>query len=134
MMMMMMMQAYNNRASVRQDEQNLSNHINIETIREHRRDIAKLLNYNNYAEMSMETKMAGGIERVVAMLDGLRVKFSPLAAQELTALHQFVRSEGFKEKLELWDIPYWRRRQRDHIYKVLYPTNNTFIPSAVYLV
>ena len=34
-----------------------------------RKDIAKLLGYENYAQMSMETKMAGSVENVMNMIE-----------------------------------------------------------------
>ena len=34
-----------------------------------RRDIANILGYDNFAQMSMETKMAGSVENVLNMLD-----------------------------------------------------------------
>ena len=35
----------------------------------YRKDIAKLLGYENYAQMSMETKMAGSVENVMNMIE-----------------------------------------------------------------
>jgi oligopeptidase A len=111
-------QAFNNRSSIGQDEMNLSNHTVIESIRQHRRDIAKNLGYANFAEMSMETKMAGSVENVLGMIDSLRTKFQPLAEEEMNRLQEFARSEGFTDKLQMWDLPYWRRRHRQHLYKL----------------
>jgi Zn-dependent oligopeptidase len=33
-----------------------------------RRDLAKQLGFQNFAEMSMETKMAGGIETILSLI------------------------------------------------------------------
>ncbi len=61
--------AFNNRAAIDQDEQNLSNHVIIKDIRQARRDIAQLLGFENFAQMSMETKMAGSVENVLNMIE-----------------------------------------------------------------
>lgn len=110
-------QAYNNRASISQDEQNLSNHIVIESIRQHRKDIANKLGFSNFAEMSMETKMAASIDNVMSMINSLKIKFQPLCEEEITSLQEFAQSEGFTEKLQMWDVMFWRRRQREHLFK-----------------
>ena len=34
-----------------------------------RRDIANMLGYENFAQMSMETKMAGTVENVISMIE-----------------------------------------------------------------
>ena len=34
-----------------------------------RKDIAQLLGYENFAQMSMETKMAGSVENVMHMIE-----------------------------------------------------------------
>jgi len=43
-----------------------------------------------------------------------------MAEEEVTRLQEFAQSEGFTDKLQMWDLPYWRRRQRDHLFKYLY--------------
>ena len=44
----------------------------------YRKDIAKLLGYENYAQMSMETKMAGSVENVMNMIERSVVLFVSL--------------------------------------------------------
>ncbi|XP_064619158.1 uncharacterized protein LOC135482749 [Lineus longissimus] len=110
-------QAYNNRASVGHNDQNLANHKAINELRTHRRDIANLLGYDNYAQMSMETKMAGNVENVLNMIESLKRVFKPAAEEEIATLQEFAQSEGFTGTLALWDIPYWQRRQREHLHR-----------------
>ena len=61
--------AYNNRAAIGQDSQNLSNHVTIKDIRLARNDIAEMLGYKNFGQMSMQTKMAGSVENVLNMIE-----------------------------------------------------------------
>ena len=110
--------AYNNRASVNFNDRNLGNHKLIEELRNYRKDIAELLGYDNFAEMSMETKMAGSVENVLNMIETLKGKFRPLAHEEIAELQKFAASEGFRDSLQVWDVAYWRRKQREHLYKV----------------
>ncbi|XP_076435405.1 uncharacterized protein LOC143275299 [Babylonia areolata] len=109
--------AYNNRASVNFNDRNLGNHKLIEELRNYRKDIAELLGYESFAEMSMETKMAGTVENVLNMIETLKGKFKPIAQEEIAELQQFAASEGFHDQLQMWDVAYWRRRHRDHLYK-----------------
>ena len=46
----------------------------------------------------------------------MKTKFRPVAVEELIALENFAREEGFNGDLELWDIPYWRRRMKDRLF------------------
>jgi len=47
----------------------------------------------------------------------LKGQFKTTAEEELTRLQEFARSEGFTERLQMWDLPYWRRRQKQHMFK-----------------
>ncbi|KAL5018692.1 hypothetical protein ScPMuIL_004414 [Solemya velum] len=111
-------QAHNNRASVNFVSQHLANHKLIETIRMYRQDIAGLLGYSSFAEMSMETKMAGTVENVLNMLEVFKSKFHPLAVEEIKVLQDFADSNGFHDKLNMWDIPFWRRKHHDTLYSI----------------
>jgi len=47
----------------------------------------------------------------------LKGQFKPIAEEEVTRLQEFAWSEGFTDKLQMWDLPYWRRRQKQHLFK-----------------
>ncbi|XP_076453908.1 uncharacterized protein LOC143289021 [Babylonia areolata] len=110
--------AYNNRASVNFNDRNLGNHKLIEYLRQYRRDTAEMLGYDSFAEMSVENKMAGSVEKVLDMIDTLRRAFWFQAKEEIAELQKFAASEGFRDQLQMWDMAYWRRRHREHLYKV----------------
>ncbi|XP_041362646.1 probable cytosolic oligopeptidase A [Gigantopelta aegis] len=110
--------AYNNRAAVIHAPQHLTNHKVIEDIRTYRRDLAKLLGFENFAEMSMETRMAGSVKNVLNMIETFKGKFKPLAEEEIADLAYFAESNGFQNELQMWDVSYWRRRQEEHLFKL----------------
>lgn len=63
--------------------------------------------------MSMETKMAGSVENVMNMLETLRTYARPAQEAELEGLYAFALESGFEgARMELWDVPYWKRKQR----------------------
>lgn len=111
-------QAYNTRAGPMQQERDLGNHKIITEIRTLRRDIANILGYDNFAQMSMETKMAGSVENVLNMLEMFKNHFKPIAREELDELQDFAVSEGFPHQLECWDVPYWRRRHKQKYFGI----------------
>ena len=36
--------------------------------------------------------------------------------KEIGELREFAASEGFDANLDIWDIPYWRRKQGQNLY------------------
>uniref|UniRef100_U5EY96 Putative oligopeptidase n=1 Tax=Corethrella appendiculata TaxID=1370023 RepID=U5EY96_9DIPT len=100
------------------NDKSLDNSVHLEEIRSFRNRQAKLLGYDNFAKMSMETKMAGSVENVKKFLENL-LKFAKSAQEnELQALEAFANENGFKGKLESHDVPYWRRRHSDSLCKI----------------
>ncbi|XP_019871362.2 uncharacterized protein LOC109599775 [Aethina tumida] len=111
-----MWQAMVSRGSSYRDKE-LTTSLNLEEIRFIRRDIAKILGYETYVDMSMETKMAGSASSVQNMIKGLLQYALPAQEIELNTLHEFAVERGFKEeRLQLWDVPYWRRKQKKTLY------------------
>ncbi len=80
-----------------------------------RAKLAKLLNFKNYVEYSLATKMAENSEQVLSLLHALAEKAMPRAKQELDALRNFARNHGIK-KLAPWDINYYEEKlsQKKH--------------------
>ncbi|NJL63991.1 MAG: M3 family metallopeptidase [Methylacidiphilales bacterium] len=80
-----------------------------------RQELAKLLGYKNYAEVSLATKMAPNVEAVSKLLSELRTSSYNAAVKELEELKAFATSQGAPEAkdLQLWDISFWAERQRE---------------------
>lgn len=80
----------------------------VRDIRQVRLDIAVSLGYKSYAEMSMDTKMAGSVETVQALIKNLSGKAKQGQEAELEALQKYAESRGFTEEIELFDVEYFR--------------------------
>ncbi|KAD2034900.1 hypothetical protein E3N88_41986 [Mikania micrantha] len=80
---------------------------------------AKLLGYNNYAELSMATKMAT-VNKAEELLEKLRSASWNVAVQDMEDLTQFAKSQGAPEADELthWDVVYWSERLRESKYEI----------------
>ncbi|CAM8934404.1 unnamed protein product [Rhodiola kirilowii] len=80
---------------------------------------AKLLGYNNYAEVSLATKMAT-LDKAEELLEELRVASWKAAVQDMEDLKAFSKSQGAAEADELthWDLNFWSERLRESKYEI----------------
>lgn len=88
----------------------------IKKILELREEEAKLLGYNNFAEVSLAPKMATSPEQVLNFLRELAAKAKPYAEKDLQELQQFATETLGLPKLEAWDIPYASEKLRQARY------------------
>lgn len=95
----------------------LGTSVHLEEIRYLRRDMANLLGYNTFVDMSMETKMAGSKENIQNMYKTLLEYAKPAQENELKELHNFALEHSFDgARIELWDVPFWRRKHCKTMY------------------
>lgn len=80
-----------------------------------RQEQAQLLGFNNYAELSLATKMAETPDQVMQFLRDLAAKAKPQAEKEFAELEAFARSQG-AEPLAPWDVSFWSERLRESRY------------------
>lgn len=73
----------------------LENSTHIEEIRFLRREQAKILGFKTYADISMETKMAGTVNNVKITLNKLLERAFPAQQLELRSLNDFATERGF---------------------------------------
>ncbi|XP_048334773.2 organellar oligopeptidase A, chloroplastic/mitochondrial isoform X2 [Ziziphus jujuba] len=80
---------------------------------------AKLLGYNNYAELSMATKMAT-VEKAEKLLEKLRSASWDAAVQDVEELRTFAKKQGALEADDLnhWDINFWSERLRESKFDI----------------
>ncbi|KAL8160232.1 hypothetical protein V2J09_001769 [Rumex salicifolius] len=80
---------------------------------------AKLLGYNNFAEVSMSMKMAT-IDKAQELLEKLRVASWDRAVQDVNDIKSFAKEQGAAEAddLTLWDITFWSERLRESKYDI----------------
>lgn len=82
-----------------------------------RHELAELLGFNNYAEMSLHTKMADEPTQVLTFLDDLASKSLPQAKQEYAEVEAFAEQQGVQQ-LEAWDVPYYSEQLKQQRYAI----------------
>lgn len=91
----------------------LDNNPLIDRILELRQELANLLGFQNFAQLSLASKMAPNVEAVEALLEELRHVSYNAAVQDLETLQAFAKAKGETEDLKHWDISFWAERQRE---------------------
>ncbi len=93
----------------------LNNQPIIERILELRQELASLLSFENYAQLSLASKMAPNVAAVEALLEELRQASYDAAVKDLEALKAFAATKKAPEAEDLqhWDTSFWAERQRE---------------------
>lgn len=81
-----------------------------------RQEAAQILGYQNYAEVSLATKMATSPLQVLDFLKKLAIKAKPYAMQDLQALQQFAAEKLNLHTLEAWDLAYVSEKLQQERY------------------
>ncbi len=79
---------------------------------------ARLLGFNDYAELSLATKMAERPEQVIDFLLDLARRSRPLAEQDLAAVTAYARAQDGLTTLEAWDQPYYSEKLRQATHAI----------------
>ncbi len=112
-------EAYSTRASDRGiTDKSWNNAGNMEEIVAKRREKAKLLGFRNYAEYSLETKMATSVEQVVEFLLDLARRSRQAAIDEVNERQSYAESLGFSGDIEAWDYAYYSEKLKQHRYRI----------------
>ena len=88
----------------------------IARIVELRREIAQLLGYKNFAEVSLVPKMAQSPDQVLAFLEDLARRARPFAEKDVAELRTFARERLGLDPLESWDVAYASEKLRVERY------------------
>lgn len=88
----------------------------INKILELRQEEAQMLGFENYAEVSLASKMATSPQQVLEFLRKLAGKAKPYAVLDLQALQQFALDKLNLPKLEVWDLEYVSEKLRQERY------------------
>jgi len=104
--------AYVTRASTLSDNGKFDNSAVMTQILKLRTQKAKLLGFNNYAELSIERKMAKNINEVRQFLINLADKSREFAKQELQELKDFAAKNGVLD-LQSHDVAYFSEKLRE---------------------
>ncbi len=76
---------------------------------------AQLLGFNNFAELSLATKMADTPKQVVEFLENLASRAKPFAAQDMLELVDYAKQLGIDD-MQAWDVSYVSEKLREDKY------------------
>ena len=105
----------------------------IARIVELRRELARLLGYDSYAEVSLVPKMAESPAQVLAFLDDLARRARPFAERDAAELRGFAREKLRLETLEAWDVAYASEKLRLERYSFSDQEVKRYFPEDVVL-
>ena len=94
-----------------------------------RHELSLLLGFNNYAELSLATKMAESPEQVEAFLTDLADQSTAVAKKDFQELEDFAKSLGVKQ-LSAWDIAFYSEKLRLEKYCLSQEELRPYFPSA----
>ena len=88
---------------------------NIDRILALRREKSNILGFDNFAELSLASKMAPNVAAVENLLESLRSASFEAAKQDLEDLRAFAIAQDAAEANDLkhWDLAYWSERLRE---------------------
>jgi len=89
---------------------------NIVELLQLRAEEAALLEYKNFAEVSLVPKMAESPQHVIGFLEDLAQRARPFAEQDLAELRSFAGDELGLRQLEAWDMAYASEKLREKRY------------------
>ncbi|MDM5091478.1 oligopeptidase A [Aeromonas bestiarum] len=81
-------------------------------------ELARLLGFGNYAELSLATKMADKTEQVVGFLSDLAAKSLPQGKAELEEIRTFAAEQHGQSELAAWDLPYYAEKLKQHKFSI----------------
>jgi oligopeptidase A len=94
----------------------LDNSALIQEILQLRLEEAKLLGYQNFAEVSVATKMADSPEKVISFLRDLAKRARPFAEKDLADMRQFAAENLGLQDPQAWDWPYIGEKLKEARY------------------
>lgn len=94
----------------------LDNQPIIERTLELRQQIADILGYTTYAELSIARKMAPSVAAVESLMEELRSASYEAAVQEIEDLKTFAEAHGDTHDIKHWDMTFWVERMREENY------------------
>ncbi|MDG9923488.1 MULTISPECIES: oligopeptidase A [unclassified Pseudomonas] len=82
-----------------------------------RQELARLLGFAHYSELSLASKMADNTDQVLHFLRDLALRSKPFAAQDLEELKAFATEQGVSD-LQSWDVGYFSEKLRQQRYSI----------------
>ena len=98
-----------------------------------RHELARLLDFANYAEYSLATKMADSTDEVMKFLHDLAARSKPYAEKDLDEVKQYAKQHHANHDLQPWDIAYYSEKLRQHKYAITQEELKPYFPEPVVL-
>mgnify|MGYP000389118313 FL=1 len=98
-----------------------------------RHELAELLGFNSYADMSLATKMAETPEQVFSFLEDLADKSKPQAEQELAELTAYAKDKHGVTELAAWDYAYYGEKLKQEKYAISDEVLRPYFPANTVL-
>ena len=83
-----------------------------------RHELANLLDFDNYAQHSLATKMAKNTGEVMEFLENLAIKSQHQGQQDFKELSDFSASEFKQTNLQAWDLAYYSEKLKQSRYAI----------------
>ncbi|WP_411369155.1 oligopeptidase A [Pseudidiomarina salilacus] len=83
-----------------------------------RHELAQLLGFANYAELSLATKMAESAAQVESFLEDLARRSLPQAHADFAEVLEFAKQEYGVGELEAWDVAYYSEKLKQQKYAI----------------
>jgi oligopeptidase A len=114
-----MYQAYSTKASDQgPNAGEFDNAATIDEILGLKQELATILGFDNYAELSLATKMAESTTQVTDFLEDLAAKSKPQAQNELQEIVEFASTNYHKVNLNPWDYTYYGEKLKQEKYAI----------------
>ena len=117
--------AWSTRASDQGADTTFDNSRNIGRILQLRHEVAKLVGFDNYAEYSLATKMAGGTVEVIDFLSELASRTRSAAETELGTIAALASHD-----LAAWDIAFYTEKLKQKKFSISNDTLRQYFPVA----
>ncbi|WP_255305145.1 M3 family metallopeptidase [Legionella jamestowniensis] len=98
-----------------------------------RHEKAQLLGFDNFAELSLATKMAESPTQVRDFLNDLAAKAYPQAKEEFAKLQEFAEKNYSIKELAPWDIAYFSEKKRQALYAISQEELRPYFPQDTVL-
>lgn len=95
-----------------------------------RRELAQLLGFANYAELSLATKMADKTEQVVNFLTDLARRSLPQGKAELEEIRAFAVEQHGQSELAAWDLAYYAEKLKQHKFSISDEQLRPYFPAS----
>ena len=83
-----------------------------------RQELAELLGFKTYAEVSVDKKMAPSVDAIESLLDDLVAAATPKAKADIERMKALAAADGIEGNLRSWDTAFYAERLRERELKL----------------